>query len=106
MPKVLLILTAFSFTFLFSYCSKFETNQSEKKDRKITLEIAHSEVIKLNGKEIHLSFLENQIAFMAKNFNLTIKVEIQPNALTGVVHDVQKAVSSYELLVYSSIIRE
>lgn len=76
-------------------CSKSGMEIAEKSERIITIEVADSEVIKLDGREIHVSFLETQMASLAEDFELITDVQVDSMAVVGVVHDVQKAVRHY-----------
>jgi biopolymer transport protein ExbD len=80
---------------LFTACSSSETKFSDKPNKDILVEISDSEVVKLNGKDIHISFLDNQIANMAADFELTSEVRVHQNAPFHVVQDAQASLRRY-----------
>lgn len=80
---------------LLAGCAESETEIADKPLKKIQIEIGKSEVVKLNGKEIHVAFLENQIDKLAEDFELTSNVSIGEEALTGTVQDVTKAIQTH-----------
>lgn len=64
----------------------------EKPKRTITIEIANSEVVLLDGKEIHVSLLKEQVANLAQSYQLTSELKIAADAKLGIINDVQQAV--------------
>lgn len=81
---------------LLASCTESKTEIAEKPLKTIQIEVGKSEVVKLNGKEIHVAFLENQIDKLAEDFELiSTNVSIGEEALTGTVQDVAKAIQTH-----------
>lgn len=85
----------FAVIVLLAGCTKSEIEVAEKPERVITIEIDESEVVKLDGKEIHISFLENQMAALAEDFEVVTEIKVNSGATTGVVTDVTTATRGY-----------
>ena len=87
-----LILLLFSIT---AACSSYESQFGDKPKKDVLVEIFDSEVVKLNGKEIHITFLDNQISNMASDFRLTSEVRVHQDAPFHVVRDAQTSLRQY-----------
>ncbi len=87
-----LILLLFSIT---AACSSYESQFGDKPEKEVLVEIFDSEVVKLNSKEIHITFLDNQISNMASEFELTSEVRVHQNAPFLVVQDAQASLRRY-----------
>ncbi len=59
------------------------------------IEVSDSEVVHIDGKEIHLSFLEDQISAWSEEYELITKINIKPDAKMGILHDVQSLIHPY-----------
>lgn len=81
---------------LFLGCSKAETEVSELPERTIEIEITNNELITLDGKELHVSFFENVFETLTDSYDLTVDINVQSDALTGVVFDVTHLVYRYK----------
>lgn len=76
-------------------------------ERTIDIEINDTEVIILDGKELHVSFFENVIETLSKSYDLTVNINAQPDAMTGIVMDVTHMAYKYKPdLVYQSSFNE
>lgn len=98
MLKILVLIPSLLF---FTSCLQPEGDLAEKPDRTITIEIIDSDVVKLDGNEIHISFLEDQVALLAEKVDLSVQLHIEPNAMAGVVYDVQQATKQLYPKVYA-----
>ena len=76
-------------------CSSSQSKFTDKPEKEVLIEVFNSDVVKLNGKDIHISFLENQIANMAAEFELTSEVRVHQNAPFHVVQDAQASLRRY-----------
>jgi len=62
----------------------------------IELEISNSEIIRLDGKELHVSYFFNVFETLSKSYDLRVDTEIQPDAMTGAVMDVTRLFYKYK----------
>lgn len=81
---------------LLASCGKTEeTTVAEKPERVVVIEVDSSDVVRLDGKEIHISFLENQMAAMAEDYSLAVDTQVKTDAIVGSVTDVMLATRDY-----------
>jgi biopolymer transport protein ExbD len=59
----------------------------------VEIRIYESEILLLDGKEVHISLLENQLKEMDESNRINIKLIISSSATMGIVYDVQKILS-------------
>lgn len=91
--RIILIATTL---LLFLGCSKIDTDIAELPERTIEVEITNTEIITLDGKELHVSFFENVFKSLSNSYDLTVDINVQPDAMTGVVMDVTHLVYKYK----------
>lgn len=100
------ILIVFTFFLLFG-CSKTDPDLTELPELTIEVEISNSEIITLDGKELHVSFFENVFETLSNSYDLTVDIKVQPDAMTGVVMDVSHLVYKYKpSLVHQTSLKE
>ncbi len=93
--------------FLLLGCSKTDADLTELPELTIDLEISNTEIIKLDGKELHISFFENVFETLSNSYDLTVDIKVQPDAMTGVVMDVTHLVYKYKpSLAYRTSLKE
>lgn len=86
-----------------SACSSSGSRFSDKPERTVTIEIFSSDVIKLDGKDIHISFFENQIEKMAVDSELKADVKIHSNANVDAIRTTQQILRKFSSdIVYDS----
>lgn len=79
---------------------------AQHQDRKsISLEIQASEVLKLNGDEIHISHLEPMLGTFGDGNEFIVNMKVHSDAFFGTVTDVQKILrkTDFRRLNYSSV---
>lgn len=93
--------------FLFLGCSNTDADIAELPERSIEVKITDTEIITLDGKELHVSFFENVIETLSNSYDLTVDITVQPDAMTGVVIDVTHLVYKYKpSLAYQTSLEE
>ena len=90
-----LLITLFSLLVLLTGCDVLKEDHSEHPQKSITIEVSDSEVVQLNGKDLHLSFLEDQISAWSEEYQLITEIDVRPDAGMGVVHEVQSVIHPY-----------
>jgi len=91
------------FTFVASGCNRGGQGFTNKPEKQITVEITGTNVIILDGKEIHVSFFETQIEEMASGSELKADVTIHPDADIEVIRSMQQVLRRYSSnIVYDS----
>lgn len=91
-----LIILIASTLFLLLGCSKTDADITELQERTIKVEITNTEIIMLDGKELHVSFFENVFETLTESYDLTVDIKVQRDAMTGVVMDVTHLVYKYK----------
>lgn len=100
MKYTLLILL---FTILAAACGRGGQGFTNKPEKQITVEVPGSEVILLDGKEIHISYLETQIEKMASGSELKADVTIHQDADVEVIRITQQVLRRFSSdIVYDS----
>jgi biopolymer transport protein ExbD len=94
MKLLILFLLLNSYTFT---PSTFILLDYDKSTKLLEIKINESEILLLNGKEVHISLLENQLKEMSKSNRINIKLIVASNATMGIVYDVQKILSENNL---------
>ncbi len=88
-------------------CSKAEADLTELPELTIEVEISNTEIITLDGKELHVSFFENVFETLSNSYDLIVDIEVQPDAMTGVVIDVTHLIYKYKpSLAYQTSLKE
>ncbi|MCH8548860.1 MAG: hypothetical protein LAT80_08285 [Balneolaceae bacterium] len=74
------------------------TAHGEEPEKRVTIEITDSEILKFNGHEIHISLLSGQLAGLENISDYIVQLEVDENAEFGHVVDVQKMLREHLLL--------
>ncbi|MEX1212577.1 MAG: hypothetical protein WEA36_07015 [Balneolaceae bacterium] len=80
-------------------CSNVQKDVTNLPERTIEVVVSDSEVITLDGKELHVSFFEQMLEELNNSYDLTVDIDIQPDAITGVVFDVSHTVHRQNLML-------
>jgi biopolymer transport protein ExbD len=75
-------------------CSNEQPVQIEKAHYNVEIELSDSRVIKLNGKEIHVDLLPDQLETLTTKYTIHVVLKVAPNAPFGIVHDIQRIMIS------------
>lgn len=75
-------------------CSKEQPIQMEKSHYNLEIELTDSRVIKLNGKEIHLDLLRDQLESLTSKYIIDVVLKVEPDTPFGIVHDIQRMMNS------------
>ena len=84
-----------SLLILLTGCDLPKEDHSENPQKNITIEVSDSEVVRIDGKEVHLSFLEDQISAWSEEYQLITEIDVRPDAGMGGVHEVQSVIHPY-----------
>lgn len=91
--SALLLLTGAAFLFGTS-----ATAHSEEPEKRVTIKISDSEILKFNGHKIHISLLSGQLAGLENISDYIVQLKVDKNAEFGHVMDVQKMLREHMLL--------
>ncbi|PWN07896.1 hypothetical protein DDZ15_02485 [Rhodohalobacter mucosus] len=90
-------------TFVAFGCNRAGQGFTNKPGKQITVELTGSNVILLDGKEIHVSYFETQIEEMAAESELKADVTIHPDADIEVIRAMQQVLRRHSSdIVYDS----
>lgn len=73
-------------------CSNDQSDVTDLPEKTIEVVVSDSDVIKIDGKELHVSYFEEILEGLSNSYDLTVDIDIQPDATTGVVFDVTHTV--------------
>jgi biopolymer transport protein ExbD len=71
-------------------CTNDKSVQLEKSSYNVEIELSDSRIVKLNGKEIHVDLLQDQLELLTSRYNIDVVLKVDSNAPFGVVHDIQR----------------
>jgi biopolymer transport protein ExbD len=84
---------------LFFTCTPEKMPENSRTSLNLEVELYESRVVKLNGKEIHVDLLQDQLESLSRKHAIDVTLKVAGDVPFGIVHDVQRIMNTVGVAV-------